>query len=192
MEDNRKSPRCSIHWRCAIVIENHGKQETLQTRTNDISMTGVSVICHRNIPPPKAVTVYLLINPGDENHPQVIVESQGEIKNNVLSGQQGGFRLGIQFTKFARDGKQILEKNLPRELVRSAKMVATPDMPSPRTATAPAPAAVAAAPEADSAPAPAEAPNDENVPAKDDDGTAPDEPATDQETPAAEDKPEPT
>jgi len=190
MEDNRKSPRCSLHWRCAIVIENHGKQETLQTRTNDISMTGVSVICHRNVPPPKPVTVYLLVNPGDENHPQVIVEAQGEIRNNVLSGQQGGFRLGIQFTKFLRDGKQILEKNLPREFVRSAKMVATPDMPSPRTTIAPEP--VAPTPEANSMPAPEETPNQENAPAKEGDAATPAAPAADEETPATVDKPEQT
>ncbi|MBI5920600.1 MAG: PilZ domain-containing protein [Betaproteobacteria bacterium] len=187
MEDNRKSPRCSIHWRCAIVIENHGKQETMQTRTNDISMTGVSVICHRNIPPPKPVTVYLLIDPGDENHPQVIAEAQGEIKNNVLSGQQGGFRLGIQFTKFARDGKQILEKNLPRELVRSAKMVATPDMPSPRTMSTPAPATPA--PAAETPPAPEETSVPETSPATEGD-TPPDNPAASEDASAAGDKPE--
>jgi len=165
----------------------HGKQETMQTRTNDISMTGVSVICHRNIPPPKAVTVYLLIDPGDENHPQVIVEAHGEIKNNVLSGQQGGFRLGIQFNKFARNGKQILEKNLPKELVRSAKLVATPDMPSPRTMSAPAP--TIPAPAAESTPAPAEAPTEENTPASDDDAAPPDETTANEEAPATEDKP---
>jgi hypothetical protein len=187
MDDNRKSPRCSIHWRCAIVIEIHGKQETLQTRTNDISMTGVSVISHRNIPPPKAVTVYLLIDPGDENHPQVIVEAQGEIKNNVLSGQQGGFRLGIQFTKFARDGKQVLEKNLPKELVRSAKLVATPDMPSPRTMSAPAPAVPT--PAAETTPAPAETSTEENPPVADGDATPPDGTTATEETPATEDKP---
>ena len=116
MEDNRVSPRCSIRWRCALVVEEHGRQETIQCRTNDVSSSGVSVICHRNIPPPKAVTVYLLIDPGDDTRPQVVVEAQGQIRNNVLSGQQGGFRLGIEFAKFARDGKQILQKYLPKEL----------------------------------------------------------------------------
>lgn len=149
MDDNRKSPRCTIHWRCAIAIEEHGRRETIQSRTNDVSMTGVAIICHRNIPPPKAVTVYLLIDPGDESHPQVIVEAQGEIRNNVLSGQQGGFRLGIQFIKFARDGKQILQKNLPREMVQTARVVRSPEVP-PAPAVSPT---IAATPAAEATPA---------------------------------------
>lgn len=126
MEDNRKSPRCSIHWRCALVTDDHGRPETIQCRTCDISSTGVSIVCHRNISPPKAVTVYLLLDPGDEAHPQVVVEIQGEIRNNVFSGQQGGFRLGIQFSKFAGNGKQVLQKYLPKELVQTARVVTAP------------------------------------------------------------------
>lgn len=176
MEDSRKSPRCTIHWRCAIVVEAGGKQETIQSKTNDISSTGISIICHRNIYPPQTVTVYLLIDPGSENHPQVIVEAQGEIKNNVLSGQQGGYRLGIQFTKFARDGKQVLQKHLPRELVQSARVVTSTDArPFANMAAAPnaAPAADAAAaqelaPPTEDAPAAESAPAEEGaVPAAD-------------------------
>lgn len=174
MEDSRKSPRCTIHWRCAIAIEEQGRRETIQSRTNDVSMTGVAIICHRNIPPPKAVTVYLLIDPGDESRPQVIVEAQGEIRNNVLSGQQGGFRLGIQFTNFARDGKQILQKNLPREMIQSARVV---------TATAPTPAAdvgsaVAEAPAAEAMPAEEAAPAAELAPPTDETSIQADAPAS--------------
>lgn len=127
MEENRSNPRSVIHWRCALVLENNGGQETIHCRTHDVSITGVSVICHRNISAPRPVTVYLLIDPGDEHRPQSIVEVQGSIVNNVLSGQQGGFRLGIQFGKFAGDGKQLLQKYLPRELVQSVRMVKPPD-----------------------------------------------------------------
>ncbi|MDD5176665.1 MAG: PilZ domain-containing protein [Sterolibacterium sp.] len=144
MEDNRKSPRYPIRWRSAIVVEGHGKPETIQCRTNDISISGVSVICHRNISAPHAVTVYLLIDPGNENHPQVIVEAQGSIMNNVLSGQQGGFRLGIQFTKFAGDGKQVLLKYLPKDSAPAAKRTLAPDVATP----------VDSAPAADKATAP--------------------------------------
>lgn len=115
MEDSRKYPRCPIRWRSAIVIAQNGGQETIQGMTNDISIAGVSVICHRNISLGHAVNVYLLIHPGDENNPQLIVEAQGKVMNNVLSGQQGGFRLGIQFIKFAGDSKKILQKYIPKD-----------------------------------------------------------------------------
>lgn len=178
MDDNRKSPRCTIHWRCAIAIEEHGRRETIQSRTNDVSMTGVAIICHRNIPPPKAVTVYLLIDPGDESRPQVIVEAQGEIRNNVLSGQQGGFRLGIQFIKFARDGKQILQKNLPREMVQTARVVRSPEVP-PAVGMSPT---IAATPAAEATPAEEAAPTEEAVAATGEAPAKADVPASD-ETP---------
>lgn len=128
MEDNRKSPRYFIHWRSAIVIEENGGRETIQCKTSDVSITGVSVICHRNISLHHGVTVYLLIDPGNNDHPQVIVEAQGSVMNNVFSGQQGGFRLGIQFSKFARDGKQILQNNLPKETVQPARRAIAADV----------------------------------------------------------------
>lgn len=175
MEDNRKSPRCTIHWRCAIAIEEHGRRETIQSRTNDVSMTGVAIICHRNISPPRAVIVYLLIDPGDQSRPQVIVEAQGEIRNNVLSGQQGGFRLGIQFTEFARDGKQILQKNLPREMIQKPRVVTAPVS----TPAAGSSAAAAETPAAEATPAEEAAPAAEVVPPTDETSTQADAPASD-------------
>lgn len=126
MEESRKHPRCPIHWRSAILVDGSGGAETIQCKTNDISANGVSVICHRNLAPGYALTVYLLIDPGSATHPQVIFEAQGKVMNNVLSGQQGGFRLGIQFTKFARDSKQLLMDHLPKEVVKPHKPV-TPE-----------------------------------------------------------------
>lgn len=85
------------------------------------------MICHRNISPQLALTVYILVDPGSNNRPQMVVEAEGKVMNNVLSGQQGGFRLGIQFTKFARDGRQRLLNHLPADLVQSAKLVTAAD-----------------------------------------------------------------
>ncbi|MCX7173544.1 MAG: hypothetical protein NT159_06415 [Proteobacteria bacterium] len=127
MADDRNSPRCSVHWRGAVVLDDYGKQETIQFKTNDISISGVSVVCHRNIPAGRAVTVYLLIDPGNHYRPQVIVEATGSTMNSVFSNQQGGFRVGIQFAKFARDGKQLLQVNLPNDFVLSGKRVAAAD-----------------------------------------------------------------
>ena len=114
MEDNRKYPRYVVYWRCAIVVAELGRTETIQCKINDISLSGISIVCHRSIPPPTVITVYLMVNPGDKTHPEVIVEVQGKILYNILSGPQGGFRLGIEFTKFAQDGMNTLQKNLPK------------------------------------------------------------------------------
>jgi len=152
MDDGRKFQRCSVHWRSAISIVGNDGPQTLQCKTNDISTGGVSVICPRNIFPDNELTVYLLIDPGGPTRPQVVFEAQGKVMNTVLSSQQGGFRLGIEFTKFAGDSKQLLKKHLPKDMVKPERLV-TGASPAPAAAVAEAPSeasepAVAAAEEA--------------------------------------------
>lgn len=140
MEDNRRQARCNVHWRSAIVIAERGQPQTIQCKTNDISAGGVSIICHRNLSPGHVLTVYLLIEPATDTHPQVIFEAQGTVVNTVLSGQQGGFRLGIQFTKFARDSKQLLQKYLPKEPATASKrLIGATDLTPPPAAPVPPP-----------------------------------------------------
>lgn len=154
MDENRKHPRTLVHWRCAIVTETNGQRLTTQGMTNDISPEGVSVICHRNISPSHVVTVYLLIHTGDEDNPEVVFEAQGKVMNNVLSGKQGGFRLGIQFGKFVGESKNILQKYMPKSAGYGAAYAAA----SSDSATRPAKAAPPAKPApAENAPAAAEA-----------------------------------
>ncbi|MBI3525681.1 MAG: PilZ domain-containing protein [Betaproteobacteria bacterium] len=181
MEDNRKTPRGSIRWRCVLVTEEKGRRVSAQGKTHDINITGVAIISERNIPLQAIVTVHLLVHPGDRNTPQLIVEAQGKIMNSVLSSQQGGFRLGIQFLKFADDSKQLLQKHLPKGLPQSAGVpsaaVTTPNsemLPTSDQAPAddPAPAATpaaspAATPAVDPAPAVDPTPADDPPPTAD-------------------------
>lgn len=138
MEESRKSPRTLVHWRSAIVTETNGQRVTTQGMTNDISTEGVSVICHRNISPKHPVTIYLLIHTGDEDNPELVFEAQGMVMNNVLSGKQGGFRLGIQFTKFAGDSKTVLQKYMPKNPGYGAAYAAPPPEAHRPAKTAPA------------------------------------------------------
>ena len=84
------------------------------------------------------MTVYLLIDPGGPTHPQVVFEALGKVMNTVLSSKDGGFRLGIQFTKFAGDSKELLKKHLPKDQVKPARL-ATGASPAPTAAVAEAP-----------------------------------------------------
>ncbi|MFA6312545.1 MAG: PilZ domain-containing protein [Sterolibacterium sp.] len=117
MEDKRKIPRVLVHWRSAIVVAANGEQSTIEGISHDISSEGVSVICHRNIPLNRAVTVCLLIRTGNRDNPELVVEAQGKVVYCVLSGEQGGFRVGIQFLKFAGESKNILERYMPKAIV---------------------------------------------------------------------------
>lgn len=117
MEDKRKTPRVLVHWRSAIVFAANGEQSKIEGISHDVSSDGVSVICHRNIPANRAVMVYLLIRTGDRDKPEMVVEAQGKVIYCVLSGEQGGFRVGIEFLKFAGEGKNILERYMPKAIV---------------------------------------------------------------------------
>ena len=159
MEENRLHSRISIRWRSVIVTEEHGRRVTAQGKTYDISVSGVSIVCGRNLALNLPVTVYLLVHPGDQNNPELMIEAQGKIMNSVLSGPQGGFRLGIQFTKFAGDSKQLLMKHLP-------KTVAPKPPPAPAAAPAEAAAPVEEAPAEETAPSEEAVPAEETAPAE--------------------------
>jgi len=164
MDDGRKHQRCSVHWRSAISIVGNNGPQTLQCKTNDVSAGGVSVICPLNIFPGRELTVFLLIDPGSPTHPQVVFEAQGKVMNTVLSSHQGGFRLGIEFTKFAGDSKQLLKSHLPKDVVKPARLVTAGGTASP-AALAPAAETPASAAEQPGAGEPAAA-TDETVPAE--------------------------
>jgi len=188
MDDGRKHQRCNVHWRSAVAVTGNAGPQTLQCKTNDVSAGGVSVICPLNVFPESELIVYLLIDPGGPTHPQVVFEAQGKVMNTVLSSKQGGFRLGIQFTKFAGDSKQLLTKHLPKDLVKPQRLV-TGASPAPAATAAPAgeapgktPVPAAAATEEGSA-------TDEGAAALDgaatEEGAAPADSAQGEATPAA-------
>lgn len=182
-----------VHWRSAIVSEVGGERVTTQGTTNDISSDGVSVICHRNISPNHLVTVYLLIHTGIEDNPELVFEAQGKVMNNVLSGKQGGFRLGIQFTKFVGDSKNMLHKYMPKSTrygAAAGQIAAAPAKPVPAATPAPvAEAAPADAPPAAEAASPGgETPVDNAAPAAE---TPPDTAAAPAENTAPAEPPTP-
>lgn len=112
MSDNRTSPRYNKRLRAVLITEENGKRISIQGKTQDISSDGTSFISERNIVPSHPVTVYLMIDPGDAKRPPVVFEAQCKIVSSVLSPQQGGFRLGLQFTKMPGENKQVLQKFL--------------------------------------------------------------------------------
>ena len=110
MQDNRNSPRYKKHLRAVLIIEESGKRSSIKGTTQDISRDGTSFISEYNIVSSNIVTIYLMLDPGDATHAPKVFEAQGNIVSSVLSPQQGGFRLGIQYTKISADNKQVLQK----------------------------------------------------------------------------------
>lgn len=112
MEDHRKSQRHVKRLRAVILYEENGKPAKIHGKTQDISTSGVSIITDYNLMSTHLITVCLLIHPGDPVNPPVVFEAQSKIASSVLSRQQGGFRIGIEFRKIEGDGAQILHKFL--------------------------------------------------------------------------------
>ncbi|MFA6310027.1 MAG: PilZ domain-containing protein [Sterolibacterium sp.] len=112
MEDHRHSQRHARRLRAVIICDETGRPAKTHGKTHDISTSGVSIISDYSLLSPHPITVCLLISPGDQIHPPVIFEAKSKIVSCVLSRQQGGFRIGVEFLKIAGDGAQVLHKFL--------------------------------------------------------------------------------
>lgn len=112
MSDHRITPRYNKRLRAVLITDESGKRVSFQGKTQDISSDGTSFVSEYNIAVARPVTVYLMLDPGDAKHAPVVFEAQCNIVSSVLSPQQGGFRLGLQFTKMVGEGRQVLQKFL--------------------------------------------------------------------------------
>lgn len=112
MEENRQSPRHSKRLRAVIISDDNGSASKIHGKTLDISATGVSIISDYNLNTSGPVNVCLLMHPGDRGSPPVIVEAKSRVIYSILSRQQGGFRISLEFTKFVDDGAKVLKKFL--------------------------------------------------------------------------------
>ncbi len=112
MSDHRTSPRYNKRLRAVLITEESGKRVSFQGKTHDISSDGTSFVSGYNIAAVAPVSVYLMLEPGDAKRPPVVFEAQCKIASSVLSPQQGGFRLGLQFIKMPGENRQVLQKFL--------------------------------------------------------------------------------
>lgn len=110
MEESRKHLRHSRQLRAAIICEGSGKPVKAYGKTLDVSASGASIVTDCNLANLQPVTVCLLIHPGDQINPPVIVEARSRIVFSIFSGRQGGFRISVEFVKIEGDGAKILQK----------------------------------------------------------------------------------
>ena len=120
MAENRKDQRHSKHVRAVIIIDEDGKQSRTHGKTHDISTSGASIISGYNLRSKQTITVCLLLHPGDQKSPPVVVEAKSKIACSVLSSQQGGFRIGVEFVSVEGDGAMLLQKFLAASLATTS------------------------------------------------------------------------
>ena len=112
MDDNRKSQRHARRLRAVIVCDEPGKPAKTHGKTQDLSNTGAAIISDCNLLSKQPVTVCLLVRPGDQINPPLVFEARSRIISCVLSRQQGGFRISVEFSKIEGDGSIVLKKFL--------------------------------------------------------------------------------
>ena len=112
MAEHRKDQRHSKRLRAVIIVDENGTQSRMAGKTQDVSERGASIISQYNLTSPHPIIVCLLLHPGDNVTPPVIFEAKSKIASSILSSQQGGFRIGVEFVGIAGDGAKLLQKFL--------------------------------------------------------------------------------
>jgi len=120
MAENRKDQRHSKRLRAIIIIDENGKQSKTHGKTQDISTSGASIISEYNLASKHPITVCLLLHPGDKINPPVVFEAKSKIASSILSSQQGGFRIGVEFVGLTVDGAKLLQKFLSASLATTS------------------------------------------------------------------------
>ncbi len=112
--DHRTRFRHPVHWRVAIVNKSSGGNEIFHGRTNDLSMSGISILLDHNISFTSEVVVLLAIPPMHHGLKETIVEIECSLAHSVLDSVHGQFRFGMKFHYFKGDGKRILSDVLSK------------------------------------------------------------------------------
>lgn len=120
-KDKRADPRVPLRLKVAIVYHNHADAATRPTYhglTHDISLSGLSVIVEYNVFTEDEVTVLLALPPANVGGKQKIVEASAKMVHTSYSSGHDAFRIGMQFTKFKKPGKDLLEEAIERRSVK--------------------------------------------------------------------------
>ena len=106
--DKRIHHRHLVQWRVAIVNKASSNHDIYHGRTNDVSMTGLSILLEHNKSFSSEVTVLIAIPPMQLGMKETIVEAQCMLTHTVLDSVHSQFRLGMKFLHFKGEGKIIL------------------------------------------------------------------------------------
>ena len=124
--DKRNEFRHPFHWRVAIVDKSNSKNEIYYGQTRDLSLSGVSILLDHNIFFTSDVIILLAIPPIHSGEKETILEIQCNTKYILLDSEYGQFRLGMSFTHFKGEGKDILSNSLSkRHIPNNSKATST-------------------------------------------------------------------
>lgn len=113
----RRHHRHVVSWRVAIINKKSEKNEIYHGRTQNVSLSGVSILVDHNVYFTSEVVILLAIPPIHQGLKESIVEIQCSGTYTVLDSAHGQFRVGMKFDQYKGEGKKILADVLSKKPV---------------------------------------------------------------------------
>jgi len=113
--DRREGPRLSLKLRLAMIYPQRGDRPArpmFHGKTNDIGMSGLSMIVDYNVFQEGEVTVVLAMPPASAGAARKVVTATAEMTYAIHSSKLDAFKIGLTFREFRGDGKERLEAAL--------------------------------------------------------------------------------
>lgn len=120
-KDKREERRIPLKLNVAIVYHKHvdaATRPTFHGTTNDVSLSGISVVVRSNIFNDGDVKVLLAIPPEHTGGQQKIVEATARMVYTVYSSAHDAFRIGMNFQGFKGNGKELLKGAIERRSIK--------------------------------------------------------------------------
>jgi len=114
----RSENRYLFHWPVAIVFDSIEGQGTYHGRTNDVSLTGCSILTEHNVFSTQAVTVLLSLPSDHAGERRPVIEVKAAMVYTVLAAGAQKFRCGIHFLDFKGNGLAALDKVINERAVK--------------------------------------------------------------------------
>jgi len=111
-EDRRDGPRVRLQLKLAMVYpqyQGRPARPMFHGKTQDVGMSGLSMIVDYNVFEEGEVAVVLALPPECAGASRKVVMSTAEMSYAIHSSKLDAFKIGLVFRKFRGDGKRLLE-----------------------------------------------------------------------------------
>lgn len=105
--EKRTHERVTLRTQATILLSD---KKTIKVRTLDIALGGMAVVADGN-PNPGVIFNIQLTLPLREDTP-TLFEAKVRVAHSVLSGKEGGFKIGLQFIELSNAAESVLEQFL--------------------------------------------------------------------------------